>query len=371
MKILFIHQKYNQFGGLERILHEIALYYKNSLNFDVTMLVRSWVGTNESKLKTVIVGGFYIGAIWRDINFNKAVHQYLKFNDFDVIISDQKIDGIDVYIAGGGVHVSYLKQRRKHGGFCFFFSTYARLYNYFIMYAERTLFSSEKLKKIICVSELVKNDIESNYTINVPKLATVYNGIDINNFKRSFKAREDHRKSLNLGNMFTLIFVGSGFERKGLYQSILALKELPNVALLIIGKDNNTNYYEKFAKELSVLSRCRFLGPQSSVVDYYSASDAFILPSSYEPFGLVYLEALANGMPVLVSDMAGASETIKDGKHGYVVKHDDVSDIVKKIRLLMSVEISVDDCIKLASQYTIDNMIYQMNNVIFHSGIIR
>lgn len=364
MKIAIIHQKYNAFGGGALVLSDIINFYAQDPLNEVTMIVRHWKGDLPSNVKVVKLDGFYIGSILRDELFARNVKKYLAKNQFDVVISDQKIDGVDVYIAGGGVHKSYLQQRRASGNLLSNISSYIRLFNYYTLYSEYKLFNSGKLKKVICVSNLVKQDIQSNYSIASDKLTVVHNGIDAYRFKRSQDKRLELRNKLQLGNNFTLIFVGSGYERKGLCKAIDALKVLSDVSLLILGKDNKNDFYINYAKDQGVVDRCRFLGPKSPIVDYYSASDAFILPSSYEPFGLVYVEALANGLPVLVSDKAGAYEIIENGKHGYVIKHESVGDIVDKIKLLQNGNFDLNECLNLGNQFSVSNMVSNMNNAI-------
>lgn len=361
MKIAIIHQKYNAFGGGALVLSDIINFYAKNPENQVTVIVRHWKGNLQPNIKVVYLDGFYFGAILRDELFARSVKRYLAKYDFDVVISDQKIDGIDIYIAGGGVHKTYLNQRRLSGGILSYISTYLRLFNYYTLYSEAKLFNSSKLKQVICVSDLVRQDIISNYPIDANKLTVVYNGINVSNFRRDLNKRLQVRQSLGLKDKFTLVFVGSGYERKGLYQVIRALKSLPNICVLILGKDNKTNIYRKYAKNLGVFEQCYFLGAKSPIVDYYSAGDAFILPSSYEPFGLVYVEALANGMPVLVSDMAGAAEIIQAGKHGYVVKHNSVNDIISKIELLQNHQYDVAECLKLADEFTVSTMVDNMN----------
>jgi glycosyltransferase involved in cell wall biosynthesis len=90
--------------------------------------------------------------------------------------------------------------------------------------------------------------------------------------------------------------------------------------------------YERLARELGVGERVRFLGHRSDVVGLMRAADVFVLPASYEPFGLVVLEALACGTPVITSRAAGVAELVTDGREGYLV--DDPSDTAEIGRAL-------------------------------------
>lgn len=371
MRIAIIHQKYNPYGGGGRVLADIINYYAQDLNNQVTVIVRKWTGELLPNVSVVRLKSFSCGSLIRDLSFATKVRKYLSNQQFDIVISDQKFDFIDVYIAGGGVHKAFLKQKLKHSGFFAKINNYLRLFNYYTMFAEKKTFLSPQLKKVICVSGLVKRDILANYVISENKLAVVYNGIDTSKFSYdpTSSTRKQIRDALSLGNNFTLLFVGSGFERKGLKQCISVLEQLPNINLLIVGADKNTSQYINYAQEICVFERCRFLGPQDDVVKFYYASDAFILPSYYEPFGLVYLEALAIGVPVLVSNFSGAAELIEDGKHGYVIEYDNVADISAKVRLLSTKSINKQDCIELGNRCTVAKMVKDMNAAIFNNGL--
>jgi glycosyltransferase involved in cell wall biosynthesis len=78
--------------------------------------------------------------------------------------------------------------------------------------------------------------------------------------------------------------------------------------------------YERLARELGLRERVRFLGHRSDVLGLMQAADAFVMPASYEPFGLVLLEALACGTPVLTSRAAGVAELMTEGREGYTVE---------------------------------------------------
>ncbi len=139
------------------------------------------------------------------------------------------------------------------------------------------------------------------------------------------RLREQHRSRLRgeLGIAETVplfVYVGSGFERKGVPQLLQAFARMANrsAQLLVIGRDRRQRHIEAAARRLGLAQRVRFLGGRQDVRPYYGAADAAVLPTLYDPFPNVALEALACGLPLLTSTTCGARELIRQDENGYV-----------------------------------------------------
>ena len=105
---------------------------------------------------------------------------------------------------------------------------------------------------------------------------------------------------------------------------------------MIVGPGDQA-YYSALASGLGLSGRVIFSGPQKESWRYYAASDIFILPTLYEAFGLSILEAMAFGLPVVVSGAAGAAELIKDGVNGLLLDDPtDVSEMAAKLEPLLA-----------------------------------
>src|SRR5207302_4391062 len=109
------------------------------------------------------------------------------------------------------------------------------------------------------------------------------------------------------------LFVGSGFSRKGLAAAIDALAAAANPAfwLLVVGRDREEARFARQARSAGLAERVRFLGGREDVRPLYAAADCFILPSRYDPLPNTTLEALAMGVPAIVSSRCGAAEDRK------------------------------------------------------------
>jgi glycosyltransferase involved in cell wall biosynthesis len=120
------------------------------------------------------------------------------------------------------------------------------------------------------------------------------------------------------GEVKTFLFVGDF--RKGVKTCIRALSQLPTGTLRCIGS-TPPGPYAAFARELGVADRVEFSGPTPKIASQYRCADALLLPTPYDAFGMVVLEAMASGLPVIVSREAGAAELIMHGENGLILDH--------------------------------------------------
>ncbi|MEM2174791.1 MAG: glycosyltransferase family 4 protein [Candidatus Micrarchaeia archaeon] len=114
---------------------------------------------------------------------------------------------------------------------------------------------------------------------------------------------------------FLILFVANEFRRKGLYVLFKALSKINDakVKLMVIGKDNKLPYII-LARYLKITDKIIFISQTEHINKFYAAGDLFVLPTRYEPVGLVVMEAIASGLPVIVSKIAGSSVLIDDEK---------------------------------------------------------
>ena len=359
MKIAVIHPKFSSYGGLERMIADIVQAYV-ARGHEVTIICRSWHGEVEKSVNIVELKARYVDAVTREWSFARAVQKYLEQHHFDWVVSDQKILGVQIYIAGGGAHIAYYYSRLQRSSFLEKMAITLRPYNLYTLWMERRFFASSTLSKVICVSNAVKADISRHYRVADGKLKVVYNGIDCGKYNEG--REDDCSKYENLlpTVQYRLIFVGSGYERKGLLPLLKAVSALPAVGLIVVGKDRNVAKYQRLVKQWGIEQRCKFLGPRTDVPSLYRYCNAFAMPSFYEPFGLVYIEALAAGLPVIISKQAGAAEIITDGEQGYIVNPYDIRDVKSKINMLMGTKFDSAKLREFAKQYNTDKMMDDM-----------
>jgi UDP-glucose:(heptosyl)LPS alpha-1,3-glucosyltransferase len=189
-------------------------------------------------------------------------------------------------------------------------------------------YNSGRCKKLITVSKCVADEVHINYSVPCNKIVSILNGVDIEKFSVSNKSKYSAviRQKYGIAPDETvLLFVGHEFVRKGLEVIINALQELkmPKLTLLIVGSDKDELFKNKTEK-LGLTSKVIFAGRTNEVEKFYAAADIFVLPAAYEPFGLVVTEAMASGLPVIISGNAGAAEVINNGDNGFLLDPQDM-----------------------------------------------
>ncbi len=210
----------------------------------------------------------------------------------------------------------------------------------FWAFIERKIFSGGNGKHMIAVSNRMKHDFMELLRVPENKISVIYSGVDVERFNPNnvLRYRRKIRSQFSLGDHTPVIlFVGGDWERKGLPQAIKAISYLaplkPN--LLVVGT-GDVSLFKEMASDLGVAEQVVFVGRSQEVWKYFAAGDVFLLPTLYEAFGLTVLEAMASGLPVLVSEKAGAAELIQDGYNGLILKDPtDVSEIAAKLEGLL------------------------------------
>ncbi|TKX52989.1 glycosyltransferase family 1 protein [Halorubrum sp. SS7] len=182
--------------------------------------------------------------------------------------------------------------------------------------------------RIIAISDHTQEQLVDTYRFDSDRVSMIPHGVDNERFHPDAGPHPapDSEK-------FTLLYVGRLGPRKGVDLAIesFAALDRPDVELLIAGTGRHEDRLRNLASELGVSNRVRFLGfvPDDELPALYASSDLFVLLSSYEGYGLVLLESMACGTPVVAS-RAGGITTVVDGKSGALVSRE-IGDIIDSI----------------------------------------
>ena len=300
-KIAILKSRIAYLGGLEKYAQEIAkAFLKNGCQ--VTILTTG-KPIHIDQIEVISLCPHQKNVCKLIPNFEKKIDHFLSKNPQDIVFGLDRTKYQTHYRAGNGVHNSFLEHKKNS----FFKKLYHALSqkHRFINKVEKNLFESSKLKLIVVNSKKIKDELTSTFSLDPSKIEVVHNGFDEK--KYTFSKNNDLKKTT-----LQLLFVGHNYKRKGLELTLRTLAEFPNkdFQLIVIGKDKNISYYKSLSKKLSLDHKVLFLGSQNDLSPFYQRADIFILPTSYDPFSNVVVEALSMGNYVITSSSNGASEII-------------------------------------------------------------
>ena len=201
---------------------------------------------------------------------------------------------------------------------------------YSLNYIQSMLFekiSLNLIKYAICVSPYIEEVIKSkNKKI---KTWQIDNAIS-----------KEYFKNFDLKFYNEILFVGSITYRKQADIIVRALEQIPDIKLKLIYQYYDKNYYnfiKSIIKDKKLSNRVVFLGRKNKleIINELKKSSALILPSRYESFGMVLAEAMAVGIPVIATNVAGIPHLIKNEETGFLINVGDLNQLVEIIRTLI------------------------------------
>lgn len=197
-----------------------------------------------------------------------------------------------------------------------------RLYYRLIIALERRVYPRTRLA-LAAVSAKTAHDLDRFYGRN-GDVAVVYNAVDIERFSPAVRERlrARARRELQLPDeAFVLLLIGNDWKSKGLLCLLDAMEQLrkAHVRLLVVGTDALTPFATRILS-YDLALRVHFPAPRPDVQFYYAAADAYVGPSLEDAFGLPCIEAMACGLPVIVSSRAGVREIVTEGVDALVLK---------------------------------------------------
>lgn len=313
MKIALIHYRYAKGGGMDAHLVDLARGF--SARGD---LVDIW--TYEASPEMPLPKGVRIRLVdqkarfkaLKKIAFHTAVVRDLNKADYDLVLGTIRTAKQDINV-NGGTHIGFTKNVKKR------FQDNDLL----PMFFEWRAF--QKSKMIVAHSKMVAHEIHRYYRVPQNKIRVIHPPADESRFNLELRNRraELQAKYGVHPEKFSVLFPSTNHKVKGLGPLLDAFSRLPNdhYELLIAGVPMEGQ---------SVPKNARFLGYIKQIEELYAASDLMVLPSNYDGFGLVVIESLACGTPVVISKMTGAVDVV-DESNGIVLNEVSSQEIEKAI----------------------------------------
>jgi UDP-glucose:(heptosyl)LPS alpha-1,3-glucosyltransferase len=338
-EIVLLKSRFFQGAGLEKYARHIAKAFAGK-GHPVTVLT-----TGESKetsldplIKTVFFEINKASSVQKVLSFDKSCEAYLQNTQAPVIFGLDRNRFQTHLRAGNGVHAAYLHHRARSEGWLKRLSFAVNPLHQLILRLEKEAFEHPGLQLLIVNSEMVRNEVLSYYAVDPRKIQVLHNGVEWSALEKDFatwpqsKAHFAHSLGLN-PHLFHFLFIGHNFRRKGLdhlLQALALLKE-KKFHLSVVGTDKQMGSYKKLTKQLHLQEKVTFFGPRSDVKSFYQLADAIVIPSLYDPFANVTVEALAMGVYAVSSKTNGGHEILKETTGSVIENLADPSCIVASL----------------------------------------
>lgn len=326
MHIALVHLRHAETGGTERYLNQLATHLVEA-GQRVSVLCRSHAPQPDPRLQFVVLRSPVPGKTLRVLAFARDVTRHLRSHEYDVVLGLGWGPARDVVRLGGGCLATHRELALEAAR-----APWQRvvpivpLKHRVAERLEREALTAGKYLRVIVNSQMVRADAIRRHAIPDERIHVVYNGVDLDRFDREAHRQAGERLRTELGirpEHRLLLFVGSSFGRKGLDAVLDAIVRLaptrPDFRLLVVGGDSRRREYERRARRAGIDELCRFVGSLARPDVAYAAADLFVLPTLYDPFANVTLEALSSGLPVITSAANGASEILDTRMHGGIV----------------------------------------------------
>jgi glycosyltransferase involved in cell wall biosynthesis len=318
MKIAIIHQKYAQGGGMESYLLDLLKGFSeqgDSVSLFVYRLYSQMPkkeGLNVHRMPLA-----WLPRRWRRYAFWAQLDRTFDRSAFDLSISLTRSSCQDISVCGG-THLGMIHQTPRRS---------AR--NRWIHDRIETRFEQRMLQKvphIMAHSRLIAEELKRFYTFNTDKISILYPPINTEKYKPQshalIQATQTHYQIDS--QKINFLFPSIGHARKGLPELLQTFSRLSNHYQLYLA---GTAFSQKLPNNVHHLGYIKNLAPLYAAVNYT------ILPSHYEPFGLIVPESLACLTPVIVTDCLGAAELLTE-KEGVIMPNNDVDTLVHTIKNL-------------------------------------
>jgi UDP-glucose:(heptosyl)LPS alpha-1,3-glucosyltransferase len=208
----------------------------------------------------------------------------------------------------------------------------------YVLSLERAYYRGRLYRKLVALTPQVRQDLMDHYQVPADDIAVLPNGYNPAEFNPQNRYDQRERMRADLGYRpqdKVLVFVANELERKGFFplvEALVTLKE-PSLKLLVVGR---VSISKDWLRSKGMETEVQCVGPSADVARYYTASDYFVLPTYYEAWGLVIVEALASGLPVLTSRIAGAAAAVQEGRTGLLLEDPrDSREIAQKLDQLL------------------------------------
>lgn len=318
MKLGFLLFDYFPFGGLQRDCLKIARLAAVR-GHEVSILTRTWQGERPADVQIELFGRHGWSNITRNRAWLKQLARTLPERGLDGVIGFNKLAGLDVYYGSDPCYAAKVARLKP------FWYRWLPRYRHFSQ-LERSVFAQGRRTHALVLTEQEIPRYREFYDTEPERFHVLPPGIERRTFNGDDRAAARGRLRREHGwpaEERLLLLVGSGFRVKGLDRAVEALASLPsslrNCTRLVVIGQNRPGEFAWRARRLGVAERVHFLGGRNDVFDWLLAADLLVHPARSEAAGMILLEAMTAGLPVLATDVCGYAFHIERAGAGRIL----------------------------------------------------
>ena len=315
-RIAVVVPNYGLVGGLWRFAAEVTERLARTGRYEMHVFANRWQATAGSPVIFHKVPIIWFPRWLRPLSFPWFAQRAVDRGRFDLVHSHSRLFRADVFSMHCVPHAGWVHSVREKR---------TSLFDRAMTAVEQRMLRNNGAACFMPVSSLVVEAFRQEYRELPGEWRVVHPGVDAVQFARADRAecRREIGARHGIGPADLLVlFVGMNFELKGLDTILAALVQArtkADVRLLVVGRGDERKY-GALAESLGVADAVTFAGTQPTGIErYYRAADALMILSAFDTFGMVVLEAMAAGVPVIVSGKVGAKDLVVDGENGFVV----------------------------------------------------
>lgn len=338
IRVAVVIPKYGLLGGAEAFAFELGERLSGGGEFEIHVLANQW-RSGRGSVTYHKIPMFRFPRFLRQPSFAFFVKRATPPGRFHLVHAHDRIARMDLFSMHGIPHRQWVTRvRRKR----------MSLFDRSMAWAEAKGLENPLAPLVMPVSHLVREHLLEHYALPAERIQVVHPGVALERFealdREDCRAEVRQRAGLNREDVVAL-FVGMNFDVKGLDLILKGMaglrhgtERMPSLKLLVVGKGDRDGY-ARLAGELGLDRRVVFVGPTREIEKYYLASDFFVMPSRFDTFGMAVLEAMAAGLPVVISSTVGARDLVQAGEEGFVLEQQmEAASLGVALRALMDPE---------------------------------
>ncbi len=320
MRLAFCLFKYFPYGGLQRKMLSIAKICRGR-GYIVDIYTRSWDGPMPEKMKVYLIPAKGKTNHAKNESYAKSVQEHLQRMPYDAVVGFNRMPGLDIYYAADACYVERTQQTKS------WIYRLTPRYRHFSAF-EREVFAPEAGVELMMLSRVEQSYFMKWYETPAERFHILPPGISRDRMAPPNAAdiRLQWRAEFGFNESDRVILmVGSNFKGKGLDRVLLGVAALPvdlrqTVHIIAIGKDKPDPFYKR-AKRLGLSKQLSIYRGRDDVSRFFLGADLFVHPAHIgETAGNVILEAVASGLPALVTESCGYAHYVEKAKAGLLVK---------------------------------------------------